>query len=132
MINISELLDENEPPECATYDWSNWSECSAMCGQGKRYKTREFKNPAAANQAQCRTKLRDEENCNKKCGNYNDDIVRPEAQVSGPSTYHGPECAVSDWGEWSACTTSCGLGNQRRLRHYLNPRAMKTCQVSQN
>lgn len=41
-----------------------------------------------------------------------------------------PECAISDWSDWSSCSVTCGAGVMMRSRHYLNHRAKKKCQVN--
>ncbi|KAI8128992.1 Spondin-1 [Lucilia cuprina] len=123
--------DEDEPPQCDTTPWSRWDECSAECGPGKQYRTREFKNAALAWRFKCRTSLREEQDCTgSKCNTFDEEaaaaIETENLQVG--HTPETPECAISDWGEWSSCSVSCGIGTERRTRHYLNPRAKKKCQ----
>ncbi|XP_075166648.1 spondin-1 [Haematobia irritans] len=116
---------ENEPLECATHHWSAWDECSAKCGPGTQYRTREFKNPAAAQRVRCRTSLRQEQSCmGRQCESDNAEVE--ETAYGGMPDM--PECAVSDWGEWSSCSVSCGKGFETRKRRYLARGAKKKCQ----
>lgn len=43
-----------------------------------------------------------------------------------------PECELSDWGQWSSCSASCGKGFEIRKRHYLSRGVKKKCQVSEH
>ncbi|XP_034478819.1 spondin-1 isoform X1 [Drosophila innubila] len=124
-----ETADAEElPPECATLAWSRWDECSAKCGPGKQYRTREFKNPTLAMRQRCNNALREEKHCmGRKCATFNEEMPeggQPEAEFPGAD----PECGLSDWTEWSSCTVTCGSGEMIRTRHYLNRRAKKKCQ----
>lgn len=123
------FIAENEPPECATHHWSPWDECSATCGPGKQYRTREFKNPSLALRIRCRTSLRQEQACTgRQCeaetGDNTEDVAYG-ANVAADM----PECAVSDWSDWSSCSASCGKGFEVRKRKYLSRGAKKKCQV---
>uniref|UniRef100_A0A034VJ66 Spondin-1 n=1 Tax=Bactrocera dorsalis TaxID=27457 RepID=A0A034VJ66_BACDO len=123
--------EEDESEECATYPWSHWSECNAKCGPGTQQRTREYKQPTVARRSKCRSALREEQPCNgRRCGSTNEENTeegeKPSDVQIGP--HENPECAISDWGEWSSCSATCGAGVIVRTRHYLNPRAKKKCQ----
>ncbi|XP_064538001.1 spondin-1 [Drosophila montana] len=119
---------EQLPPECGTTAWTRWDECSAKCGPGKQYRTREFKNPTLAMRHRCNNALREEKHCmGRKCASFNEEMsegTQPEAEPPGTD----PECGLSEWTEWSSCTVTCGTGEMIRSRHYLNRRAKKKCQ----
>ncbi|XP_030383750.1 spondin-1 [Scaptodrosophila lebanonensis] len=123
---------EQMPVECATQAWSRWDECSAKCGPGKQYRTREFRNPALAHRHRCSNALREEKHCmGRKCVTFNEEAV--EGGVQQEAGYPGsgpedPECGLSEWSDWSSCTVTCGTGEMIRTRHYLNRRAKKKCQ----
>lgn len=124
---------ENEKPECATTFWSGWDNCSVQCGRGKEYRTRQFKNPTAAQRAKCENDLRQERECNRSpCDSFNEN----EASAIETENLHvaqkpdAAECELSKWGNWSSCSKPCGTGIQIRTRHYLNPHAKKKCQVT--
>ncbi|EDW60569.1 spondin-1 [Drosophila virilis] len=119
---------EQLPSECGTTAWTRWDECSAKCGPGKQYRTREFKNPTVAMRHRCNNALREEKHCmGRKCASFNEEMpegTQPEAELPGTD----PECGLSEWTEWSSCTVTCGTGEMIRTRHYLNRRAKKKCQ----
>ncbi|XP_037945543.1 spondin-1-like [Teleopsis dalmanni] len=122
---------ENDVAGCATYPWGRWDECTAKCGPGKQYRTREFKNGALARRLKCRNSLREEQNCvGRKCGNFNEEeAAAEEVEVGYPNGGpENPECAISEWSDWSTCSATCGKGVITRTRAYLNPKAKKKCQ----
>lgn len=136
LLSLILHLDENDPSECATHPWSRWDECSAKCGPGKQYRTREFKDPSMARKFKCRNSLREEQDCvGRKCASFNEEELNGaiEAEAGYPGLGpQNPECAISNWTEWSTCSVTCGAGVMMRSRHYLNARAKKKCQVCRN
>ena len=81
-------------------DWSNWSSCDVTCGGGKMSRTRKCDNPACAHGG-------------KDCtwnGTKGMD-VKPCNAVSCPI-----DGAWGDWGEWEACSVTCGGGKHSRRR----------------
>ncbi|XP_017839968.1 spondin-1 [Drosophila busckii] len=119
---------ERVPAECSVLTWTRWDECSAKCGSGKQYRTREYKNPTLAMRHRCNTPLREEKSCmGHKCAK-DEEEVQEGAQPEVEQPMGDPECGLSDWTEWSSCTVTCGSGEMIRTRHYLNRRAKKKCQ----
>ncbi|XP_055855447.1 spondin-1 [Episyrphus balteatus] len=128
--NCENNESENDPVECSTHPWGRWSECSTKCGPGEQYRTREFKNPGVARRYKCRNSLREEQSCQgTKCGGFDEDAGGGGGDDGGYSASpENPECALSDWSEWSSCSVTCGRGVRTQSRTYLNRRAKKKCQ----
>jgi hypothetical protein len=81
---------------CTVAQWGEWGACSAGCGGGDQLRVRAV------------TASRDG-NGGQGCGATED--ARP---CNTPPC--AADCAVSGWGAWSACGTSCGPGVQTRVR----------------
>ncbi|XP_078592863.1 uncharacterized protein LOC144871361 [Branchiostoma floridae x Branchiostoma japonicum] len=84
-------------------DWGSWSACSVTCGVGEQTRDRTCTNPAPDN------------------GGADCDGLTQETQACDT----GVSCAVdggwSDWSPWSACSVTCGVGEQTRDRTCTNP-----------
>lgn len=87
------------PADCQWSVWSQWSTCSATCGQGRRFRSRNVAAMATHNGRPC-TGLYEEYNDCKlpRCG-------------KAPAN-----CSFSTWSAWSQCFDPCS-GNQERARH---------------
>ena len=92
------------PPKCEHGPWCEWSGCSATCGGGKDFRTRECECPEGVekstceNSGQCEGEPIEENDCNT-------DVTCP------------PQCEWSpDWEEWRPCTVTCGTGTQSRQK----------------
>jgi hypothetical protein len=85
------------PVDCVLTAFGAWGDCSVTCGDGTRSKTRSVETEAANGGAECTGELSVEETCHAG---------------------HCPvDCAVSEWGDWAACTVTCGeTGSQERSR----------------
>jgi len=92
---------------CATTEWTDWSTCSTPCGEGFRARTRRFFNRMGR----------------KKCPHV-DTVMKQtcqgERQLCALEEMEvvRPECAVTDWSNWSPCSQSCGSGLKVRTRLY--------------
>ncbi|XP_060598714.1 semaphorin-5A-like [Ruditapes philippinarum] len=92
----------NKPIDGNWSHWHKWSACSVTCGTGSQSRTRDCNNPAPQHGGNFCFGLRSETStCNIKIcpldGNW------------------------SPWHTWSACSVTCGTGNQSRTRDCNNP-----------
>jgi len=84
--------------DCLLSKWSPWSDCTLNCGGGQQTKTRMVIQGAADGGKGCSKVLKKIRGCNEfLCGDVAD-------------------CKWNQWGEWSACTKSCGGGTKQRDR----------------
>lgn len=81
--------------DCAMSEWTDFSVCTTTCGTGYQIRTRTIITPAANGGKACKW-VRNKRNCNE--------------QVCAE------DCTVSEWGDWTTCTKSCGTGSQTRSR----------------
>ena len=67
-----------------TAEWSEWSKCSSSCGNGLRKRTRHYKDPLLATNANCNEIINDNEMClseNGECGtDQNENIMNLSEQ----------------------------------------------------
>ena len=95
---VTEACNENSCPILT--EWSEWTECSASCGGGTRFKRRECVYPKNSDSNDCRDTLEISEACNEqKCPLY------------------GP------WSDWTSCTKSCGGGTRKKVRECTQPKS---------
>jgi len=86
-------------------DFGEWSECSVTCGEGIRERTRTCTNPAPAHSGlDCVGVNNEKESCNMQACKVE--------KVNGGFT---------QWSEFSACSTTCGRGEQTSTRTCTNP-----------
>lgn len=100
---------------CETSEWSAWSECSATCGPGLRMRTRQFANRKARKRCP-HVSLVEKEKC-----------MRP-ACAYGLQEQIDPTCKVSEWSDWSPCSSTCESGLKTRTRLLLvEPSLQQEC-----
>jgi hypothetical protein len=87
--------------ECRVSNWGAWSSCSATCGGGTRHRQRGTVGVQweKSGVAPC-PELNDFEECNAQ--------TCPQ------------DCVVTAWSAHSACSATCGIGQQRRTRVVLH------------
>ncbi|XP_035657355.1 netrin receptor UNC5A-like [Branchiostoma floridae] len=85
-------------------DWSPWSACSVTCGVGTQTRDRSCTNPAPAHGG-------------VKCDGRSDQ----ETQACDTGVSCQVDGGWSDWSPWSACSVTCGVGEQTRDRSCTNP-----------
>ncbi|KAI8490945.1 hypothetical protein Bbelb_313640 [Branchiostoma belcheri] len=84
-------------------DWGAWSGCSVTCGVGTEARDRTCTNPAPAN------------------GGADCDGSAQETQACDTGVSCPVDGGWSDWGPWSACVGTCGVGTETRDRTCTNP-----------
>ena len=83
-------------------NWTEWTNCSAVCGGGIENRTRTCTNPVPAHGgAPCEGNSSEAQNCNSHA-----------CPVDGGWT---------NWTDWTECSADCEGGNQRRTRTCTNP-----------
>ncbi|XP_033761247.1 hemicentin-1-like [Pecten maximus] len=83
-------------------NWQGWTECSATCGEGERFRTRFCDNPTPRDGGL----------------NCQGDDIQYDVCGSRPCPLDG------QWGEWSGwrpCSVTCGVGSQERTRRCDSP-----------
>lgn len=86
-----------KPQDCRISEWSAWSDCSAECGGGQKFRDREILFMPMNAGKPCNETLEVIEECNRHgCGGK------------------AIDCKLGDWDEWGACS-KCG-GIKRRFR----------------
>ncbi|OII75588.1 uncharacterized protein cubi_02109 [Cryptosporidium ubiquitum] len=84
--------------DCKLSAWSSWSTCSVTCGPGGRVtRTRQIVVSPRNGGESCGALKAEETGCN--------------SHIPCPLS-----CTVSEWGSWSRCSSTCGIGHQMRER----------------
>jgi len=88
----------HEHVNCQVGEWGSWGECSVTCGPGQQERSRTVETPAENGGLPCSAELEESQGCdNEPC----------EAQI---------DCVWGNFGDWSACSRSCGGGEKTRGR----------------
>ncbi|XP_072941725.1 spondin-1 [Epargyreus clarus] len=125
----AENTQNTNKPECAVSEWGAWSACSVSCGKGLRMRTREYRMPQKAQMFACDRQLVSKEMCVAAVAECEDDSVT-EVEEAAPVVEEGM-CGTSEWGGWSECSVTCGVGVETRRRHFLHPMGFKKCPLVQ-
>ncbi|KAG6439692.1 hypothetical protein O3G_MSEX000995 [Manduca sexta] len=96
-------------------------------------RTREYRMPQKAQMFSCDRQLVSKEMCVAavaECEGDNaneadtDNNAEPIADLDGV-------CKTSEWGPWSECSVTCGIGISTRRRHFINHMGLKKCPLVQ-
>ncbi|KAJ9594398.1 hypothetical protein L9F63_014188, partial [Diploptera punctata] len=119
-VDTEEDSKSMELADCEVTEWSPWGTCSVTCGKGVRFKQRFYLDNTRADIKACNVKLTAKINCmgiQETCGPQDEE---PPQQLD-------PICAVTEWGDWSGCSVTCGHGVRVRTRTYLSRLGHKRC-----
>ncbi|XP_069355475.1 spondin-1 [Maniola hyperantus] len=129
VVEEAENTESTNRPECAVTEWGASSVCSVTCGKGLRMRTRDYRMPQKAQMFSCDRQLVSKEMCVAAVAECEGDSANeadsdfsaaPVEDVSGI-------CKTSEWGAWSECSVTCGIGMNTRRRHFLNQMGLKKC-----
>mmetsp|Transcript_9563 Transcript_9563/g.17110 ORF Transcript_9563/g.17110 Transcript_9563/m.17110 type:complete len:1334 (+) Transcript_9563:115-4116(+) len=87
------------PPECAWGEWTDWTRCSATCGNGVIKRSRKQIPQQRKGGSVCTAEGVAEQPC----------LIA--SCPAGPT-----DCKLEDWSSWSACSATCGNGTESRSR----------------
>ncbi|KAK7507142.1 hypothetical protein BaRGS_00001077, partial [Batillaria attramentaria] len=97
-------------------DWMPWTPCSKTCEVGKRFRYRACNNPLPKFGGSCAGDSYRVETCTMpSCPHVMKEVVDCNSQ---PCPVHG---SWAEWGEWSRCSTLCGMGTRARDRTCTDP-----------
>ncbi|CAD7963451.1 unnamed protein product [Amoebophrya sp. A25] len=104
----------SSPSDCIVSKWSDWTPCSATCN-GVTYRDREVIRDATLGGSCFSTPLKEVGPCNVlEC---EDGKLAAGGEAATPR-----DCELSEWGEWSSCSVTCGPGGtvqrERKVAHY--------------
>jgi len=98
-------MDCPEPKwDAVVSDWSGWEPCSVTCGTGQMESFRTIKKHATGGGTPFTGDLTRVKGCHSDCPEEEEYI-----------------CQVTEWTEWSDCSTTCGSGTHTRKRGMLHP-----------
>lgn len=89
--------------DCVMSHWVEWDECDASCGAGQKQRHRQVHVLPDKRGKQCPQNIVDMAPCD-----------------AGPCPGI-VDCLLSNWEEWSECSSSCDGGQQARVRSILHP-----------
>ncbi|KAL7645703.1 UNVERIFIED_CONTAM: hypothetical protein RMT77_002580 [Armadillidium vulgare] len=115
---------EEDRPECATSEWSQFSPCSVTCGKGLVMRMRQYRIPMKADMARCNVQLEQSELCNADVSICEGGSID---NIFAGKILEDPMCRTSEWSNWEPCSATCGNGWRTRTRRYLNRMGRKKC-----
>lgn len=114
-------------PECAVKEWGPWSPCSVSCGKGLRMRSREYRTPQKAQMFSCDRQVVSKEMCVADVPECEGDGNPSENNAEGAVENIDGVCETTEWGPWSECSVTCGVGMNTRRRTFLDHMGLKKC-----
>ena len=89
--------------DCIVSKWARWSACDMKCGRGQQHRERSVLRPALHGGKRCPKRIVQF----RQCRGTLCDATLPR------------QCEVANWGQWGACSATCGPGRASRKRKIL-------------
>lgn len=126
-LEVAENTEDTVRPECQTTEYTGWSSCSVSCGKGLRMRTRSYLMPEKAAMFKCNRQLVSKEMCVSSIPECSGEEDTDDGVGSLAGGNNDAFCETTDWGHWSECSSTCGVGIKMRTRRFKDRMGRKRC-----
>lgn len=126
-LEVAENTEDTVRPECQTTEYTTWSSCSVSCGKGLRMRTRSYLMPEKAAMFKCNRQLVSKEMCVSSIPECSGEEDTDDGVGSLAGVNNDAFCETTDWGHWSECSSTCGVGMKLRTRRFKDRMGRKRC-----